>query len=163
MRIPQEPNYILRIRTDSYAGNFERELIAYSFGILDEIQMEIEFAPEYLEDFHASENMTYDDCYALLEDYLFERYQSVDDWEQMTFYGYYKDTDKYDFDSAAVYIYKLLPSHWEERIIRRIKKFFDGGYKKVYLERYKEFKTKTDFPKLISIELFEKGNLIKTY
>lgn len=39
MRVKQIPNYELIIKTDSYIGNFERELVSYSFGTLDNVQM----------------------------------------------------------------------------------------------------------------------------
>lgn len=41
MRVKQVPNYELIIKTNSYTGNFERELISYALGTLDNVQMEM--------------------------------------------------------------------------------------------------------------------------
>ena len=36
--------YRLVIKCDKWVGNFERELIGYSFGIIDGVQMDIDYA-----------------------------------------------------------------------------------------------------------------------
>ena len=158
MRKIQEPNYKLVIKTDSYTGNFERECIAYVLGILDEIQREINYAPEYLDSFHKEENLSFQDCANFLEEYLFERWQEVDDWEQMTFYeiGGEKCQDIF------IFIDKLFPKEWEERIIKRIINFFNGGYKEVAIKA-KEDEYIKKYPQLLEIKLIINNNVIKQY
>lgn len=126
MRVKQVPNYELIIKTNSYTGNFERELISYSLGILDHVQMEMDsFHGDYEmdlfweEEFNSMRKDYYDD-YELKDEYLMETYQDVDDWEQMTFYHM-----AYDCNSLAIQLVKPLSKYWEEIIIRRIKKFFE--------------------------------------
>lgn len=126
MRVKQIPNYELIIKTNSYTGNFERELISYSLGTLDSVQMEFsDFHGDYemdlfWEEEFNSERRDYYDDYELKDEYLMETYQDVDDWEQMTFYHM---TD--GCNSLAVQLVKPLNEYWEEIVIRRIKKFFD--------------------------------------
>lgn len=126
MRVKQIPNYELIIKTNSYTGNFERELISYSLGTLDNVQMEMSFFHGdyemdlfWEEEFNSKRRDYYDD-YELKDEYLMETYQCVDDWEQMTFYHM---TD--GCNSLAVQLVKPLNEYWEEIVIRRIKKFFD--------------------------------------
>lgn len=126
MIVEQIPNYELIIKTNSYTGNFDRQLISYALGTLDEVQMELgcfngdyEMDLFWEEEFN-SERKNYYDEYELKDEYLMETYQEVDDWEQMTFYHM---TD--DLNSLAIQLVKPLNEYWEEIIIRRIKKFFD--------------------------------------
>lgn len=126
MRVQQIPNYELIIKTNSYTGNFERELISYALGTLDNVQMEIgNFHGDYemdlfWEEEFSSKRKDYYDDYELKDEYLMETYQDVDDWEQMTFYHM---TD--ECNSLAIQLVKPLNEYWEEIVIRRIKKFFD--------------------------------------
>lgn len=126
MRVKQIPNYELIIKTNSYTGNFERELISYALGILDSVQMELgDFHGSYemdlfwKEEFNSRRKEYYED-YELKDEYLIETYQDVDDWEQMTFYH----SGDEDFNLLAIQLVKPLNDYWEEIIIRRIKKFF---------------------------------------
>ena len=126
MIVEQIPNYELIIKTNSYTGNFDRELISYALGILDEVQMELGyFNGEYemdlfWEEEFNSERKNYYDEYELKDEYLMETYQEVDDWKQITFYHMADD-----INSLAIQLVKPLNEYWEEIIIRRIKKFFD--------------------------------------
>jgi len=127
MIVKQIPNYELVIKTNSYVGNFERELVSYSLGILDKVQMEggsvhgaYEMDLFWKEEFN-SERIDYYDDYELKDEYLMETYQEVDDWEQITFY-HIVDSDSY---SLAIQLVKPLTEYWEEIIVRRIKKFFE--------------------------------------
>ena len=127
MRVKQIPNYELIIKTNKYTGNFERELISYSLGILDHIQMDLgNFHGDYEmnlfweEEFNSERIASYYDDYELKDEYLMETYQEVDDWEQMTFY--HMDGD---LNSLAIQLVKPLSHYWEEIVIRRIKKFFE--------------------------------------
>ena len=127
MRVKQTPNYELIIKTNSYTGNFERELISYALGTLDNVQMEMsDFHGSYEmdlfweEEFNSEKKDYYDD-YELKDEYLMETYQYVDDWEQMTFYHICDS----DFNSLAIQLVKPLNDYWEEIIVRRIKKFFE--------------------------------------
>lgn len=47
----KKPPYELCIVTDVYAGNFERELIAFSIGLLDGVQEKIKYARMYIQAF----------------------------------------------------------------------------------------------------------------
>ena len=92
MRVKQIPNYELIIKTNSYTGNFERELVSYALGTLDNVQMEMgdfhgshEMDLFWKEEFNSERKDYYDD-YELKDEYLMETYQDVDDWEQVTFY-----------------------------------------------------------------------------
>ena len=86
--------YTLEIECTDYWGSFEREFIAYSLGILDDVQMDIRYAEEYLEMFwqevFGRSHLDFEyalEHYVLLQDYLFETFQECDDWEQLTFYS----------------------------------------------------------------------------
>lgn len=125
MRVEQKANYELIIVTNSYVGNFERELISYALGTLDNVQMEMgDFHGDYEmdlfweEEFHSKRKDYYDD-YELKDGYLMETYQDVDDWEQMTFYH------MAGCNNLAIQLFKPLNEYWEEIVIRRIKKFFE--------------------------------------
>jgi hypothetical protein len=151
--------YILEVECSEYWGNFEREFVAYSMGILDDVQMGIRHSEEELEMFwqdvfgrshldfeHALEH------YVLLQDYLFETFQDCDDWEQLTFYSIDWDImDKEKRDVLKIQLAKPLDEYWEGIIIPRMKAFF--------AEHIYE-----DKAKLISIKLLdEQGNIIKNY
>lgn len=126
MRVEQIPNYELIIKTNSYTGNFERELVSYALGTLDNVQMEMgSFNGDYemdlfWEEEFNSERKDYYDDYELKDEYLMETYQEVDDWNQVTFYHMIGDCN-----SLAIQLVKPLNEYWEEIIVRRIKKFFD--------------------------------------
>ena len=77
MRIKQTVPYQLIIGCSSWVGNFERELIGYAFGILDEVQMDIDYAQKqrelfWEEEFGKYEVIGYYDNYELKDEYLLE-------------------------------------------------------------------------------------------
>lgn len=157
-RIP----YTLEIECTSYWGNFEREFLAYSIGILDDVQMRIRHSEEELEMFWTEvfnrKPPKFKEAleeYELLRDYLLETYQECDDWEQLTFYTI--DWDIYHKNGSNVLkiqLAKPLSRYWEEIIIHRMKAFFN---KKVY-----EYMKEDD--ELISIVLCDRqGNVVKEY
>lgn len=158
MRVKQIPNYELIIKTNSYVGNFERELISYAFGTLDNVQMEMgSFHGDYemdlfwKEEFGTDRKGYYDD-YDLKDKYLFETFQDVDDWEQMIFY-YMID----GYNTLAVQLYQPLDEFWEEIVIRRIKKFFE-------IKPCKYSHTISEDCKLIDLYLIDSSqNIIKRY
>lgn len=158
MRVEQKPNYELIIKTNSYTGNFERELVSYALGTLDNVQMELgDFHGEYEmelfwdEEFDSHRKDYYDD-YELKDEYLMETYQEVDDWEQVTFYHMAEDCN-----SLAIQLVEPLNEFWEEIVIRRIKKFFD-----VHPCRYDW--TLPENGKLLGLYLVDSdGNIIKNY
>jgi hypothetical protein len=164
MRKPKEPKYKLIISTDSYTGNFERELVGYTLGILDSVQMEIDHSRDYREAFRRQEGLESSDSRDFHDEYLFERYQEVDDWEQYTFYeiGCYTNNQCND---VAIFFKDIPEPAWEERIIRRIKLFFDGDYKKIedadWQKQFGHPAPYDKYPKLESIEWLENGNLFK--
>ena len=158
MRVKQIPNYEMVIKTNSYTGNFERELVSHCFGILDNVQMEMgDFHGDYEmdqfwdEEFESSRPGYYDD-YDLKDEYLMETFQDVDDWEQMTFYHMMDDSN-----SLAIQLFKPLDEYWEEIVIRRIKKFFN-----IHPCRY-EWTLPKD-AELIDLYLIDSsGKIIKNY
>ncbi len=92
--------YTLKITTNDYVGNFERELIAYVFGVLDGVQMKIDFASKEIEKYYQEEDefvrknypKNYSNDYYDYEsgnywlDKFYEFFTAVDDWHQITFY-----------------------------------------------------------------------------
>lgn len=158
MRVEQKSNYELIIKTNSYTGNFERELVSYALGTLDNVQMELgDFHGEYEmelfwdEEFDSHRKDYYDD-YELKDEYLMETYQEVDDYDQVTFYHMAEDCN-----SLAIQLVKPLNEFWEEIIIRRIKKFFD-----VHPCKYEWILPKNG--KLLDLFLVDSdGNVIKNY
>ena len=155
--------YTLEVECNSYWGSFEREFIAYSMGILDDVQMDIDFAEEertmfWKEVFGKDTLIEFDEAletYELLRDYLFETFQDVDDWEQLTFYQI--DWDIMHRNGSNVLKIQLaqpLSYYWENIIIPRMKDFFN---KKPY-----EYMDKD--AELISITLCDRtGNVVKEY
>ena len=155
-RIP----YTLEIECTDYWGSFEREFLAYSIGILDDVQMDIRHSEEELEMFwsevfgKASPDFeTALEEYELLRDYLFETFQECDDWEQLTFYSIDWDTlHKNKRNVLKVQLAKPLSPEWEDIIIPRMFKFFEKHI-------YEYLKEST---KLITIKLLDsKGQVVK--
>ena len=151
--------YILEVECDSYWGNFEREFVAYSMGILDDVQMSIRHSEEELEMFwqevFGRSHLDFEyalEHYVLLQDYLFETFQDCDDWEQLTFYFIDWDTmNKEKRDVLKIQLAKPLDEYWEGIIIPRMKAFF--------AEHIYE-----DKAKLIGIKLLdEQGKILKNY
>ena len=154
--------YTLEIECNSYWGNFEREFIGYSMGILDDVQMDIDHSEE-------ERTMFWDEVfgitppdfvealetYPLLQDYLFETFQECDDWEQLTFYQIDWDVmHKEKRNVLKIQLAQPLSEYWENIIIPRIKDFFD---KKIYKYMDKN-------AHLIGITLYDnKHNIIKRY
>ncbi len=155
--------YTLEIECNSYWGNFEREFLGYALGILDDVQMNIDFADKeramfWKEVFNKDEVISFEDAldsYELLRDYLFETFQDVDDWEQLTFYEIdWEAMHKEDRNILVVQLAKPLSTYWEEVVIPRMKRFFEL---KIY-----EYMDKD--AELTSITLCSKGhNPIKSY
>jgi hypothetical protein len=148
--------YTLEVECDSYWGNFEREFVAYSMGILDDVQMSIRHSEEYLEmfwqDVFGRSHLDFEyalEHYVLLQDYLFETFQECDDWEQLTFYSI--GWSVRDRELLRIQLTKPFDEYWECIIIPRMKAFF--------AEHIYE-----DKAKLISIKLLdEQGKILKNY
>ena len=154
--------YTLKICCNSYWGNFEREFLAYSIGILDDVQMHIRHSEEQLKMFwnevfnkEAPDFEEALESYDLLKDYLLETFQDVDDWWQLTFYQIDWDImHKNGSNVLKIQLAKPLSGEWEEIIIPRMKKFFDDR-PYAYLDKDAE---------LISITLCNrKGEVVKEY
>lgn len=154
--------YTLEIECTSYWGNFEREFLGYSIGILDDVQMGIDFADKERELFWKevlnSPPITYQYAsrfYELYTDYLLETFQVNDDWEQLTFYNI--DWDIYHKNGSNVLkiqLAKPLSKELEDIIIPRMKDFF--------LDKVYPYMSEAD--KLISITLCDRvGNVVKEY
>jgi len=156
-RIP----YVLEIECSSYWGNFEREFVAYSMGILDDVQhgrhSEEELEMFWTEVF-SKQPPTFEEAlenYPLLKDYLFETFQDVDDWAQLTFYRIdWTAMHNEQRDVFCIQLAKPLDKYWEDIIIPRMKDFFA---KKLY-------KWAREDMKLLNIRLYNsKRELIKEY
>jgi hypothetical protein len=154
--------YTLEIECSSYWGNFEREFLGYSIGILDDVQMHIDHSEEervlfWREVFNKepAEFRQEVESYELYRDYLLETFMECDDWEQLSFY--YIDFDAFHKEGRNVLkiqLAKPLSREWEEIIIPRMKAFFD---KKIY-----EYLREDD--ELTGITLCDrKGNVVKEY
>lgn len=157
-RIP----YTLAIECNSYWGNFEREFIAYSIGILDDVQMDIKHSEEELEMFWQEvfnkEPISFKealDNYDLLRDYLFETFQTCDDWEQLSFYHIDWDIlHKNGSNVLKIQLAKPLDYKWKSIIIPRMRDFFS---KHIY-------KYMKEDSKIINISLLDKtGNVVEEY
>lgn len=156
-RIP----YVLEIECTSYWGNFEREFVAYSMGILDDVQhgrhSEEELEMFWTEVF-SKQPPTFEEAlenYPLLKDYLLETFQEVDDWSQLTFYQIdWKAMHKEKREVLRIQLAKPLDEYWEGIIIPRMKDFFT---KKVY-------EWMREDTELLNIRLYNsKRELIKEY
>lgn len=129
--------YTIEVGCSSYWGNFEREFIAYSLGILDDVQMDIRHSEEELEMFwkevfnkEAPDFEEALESYDLLKYYLLETFQDVDDWWQLTFYQIdWEVMHREKRNVLKIQLAKPLSTQWEEIIIPRMKKFFD---RKIY-------------------------------
>jgi hypothetical protein len=153
--------YTLEICCNSYWGNFEREFIAYSLGILDDVQMDIRHSEEELEMFwkevfnkEAPDFEEALESYELLKDYLLETFQDVDDWWQLTFYQIdWEVLHREKRNVLKIQLAKPLSTEWEEIIIPRMKKFFD---KKIYEHMDKD-------AELEYIYLYDRKGVVKEY
>ena len=154
--------YTLEIECSSYWGNFEREFIGYSMGILDDVQMHIDYSEEeralFWKEVYNREPIDFEEAtesYELYRDYLLETFMVDDDWEQLSFY--YIDWEIFHRNKSNVLkiqLAKPLSRELEEIIIPRMKAFFD---KKIY-----EYLKEDD--ELISITLCDrKGEVVKEY
>lgn len=154
--------YTIEVECNSCWGGFEREFIAYSLGILDDVQMRIRHSEEQLsmfwEEVFNKEPIKFDEAlesYELLRDYLLETFHDVDDWYQLTFYNI--DWNAYHREKRyilKIQLAKPLSNYWENLIISRMKKFFiDKPYE--YINKDVE---------LTDIRLCDrKGNIVKEY
>lgn len=155
--------YTLEIECNSYWGNFEREFIGYSMGILDDVQMRINHSEEaramfWEEVFNKDEPITFEEAiesYELFRDYLLETFQDVDDWEQLTFYQIDWDImHRNGSNVLKIQLTKPLNYYWKSIIIPRMKAFFT---EKPYHYMDKD-------AALISITLCDRvGNVVKEY
>lgn len=156
--------YTLVVECNSWVGNFERELIGYSMGILDEVQMndvgysEEERALFWKEVFNRDVPIEYEDEYVLKDKYLCELWEEVDDWEQATFYnvcGRGNWTSKETNSAIKIYLFEpIKPTWFEQLIVNRMYEFFE---KKVY-------KWLHDDTKITAMYLTnDNGNIIKHY
>ena len=185
MKMKQLIPYRLCIQTDDYTGNFERELVGYSTGILDEVTESLisKFDPDdyckhwfYQDVMCMNEKSYYSRIKGgespLLRDYLCETYQEVDDWEQSTFYyinPYFDDKNSVMPDgsikcnSLYLQLVKPLPPIWEEIIIGRIVKFFKD--ERIRKEEFSCLKyAEWDKRHLVNITLIDdENNVVKQY
>ena len=133
--------YKLVIICNSYVGNFERELIAYSMGVLDNVQINIGFAKEErnmfwqdVEGKDAPEDFDdYQEHSTLLKEYLLET--CSDDGYNGSFQTFYAIDVNSDFvsevdeimgaDSSAIIIDMCKPfdGKWEDIVINRMQDF----------------------------------------
>ena len=156
--------YSIVVEFNAWVGNFERELIGYSMGILDIVQMddvghsEKERAMFWKEVFGRDKPIEYEDQYVLKDKYLCERWEGVDDWYQTTFYNVFgreKFVSKESASCLKIYLFEPIKPEWfEQLIINRMYDFFD---KKIYKWMHKE-------DKITALYLIDKDdNVIKHY
>lgn len=153
--------YTLEIECSSYWGNFEREFLGYTIGVLDDCQMRIRHSEEertlFWKEVFNRDLMNYKEAsesYELYKDYLLETFQECDDWEQLTFYSIDWDTmHKNGSNVLKIQLAKPFNKEWEEIIIPRMRAFFD---KKIY-------KYLNPDDKLISITLCDRFGVVKEY
>lgn len=154
--------YTLEVECNDYWGNFEREFIAYSMGILDDVQMNIRHSEEELEmfwqDVFGRSHLYFEyamEHYVLLRDYLFETFQACDDWEQLTFYYIDWETmHKEKRNVLKIQLAKPFDDYWETIIIPRMREFFEKHI-------YEYMKEDT---KLLCIRLLDQaGKVVKEY
>jgi hypothetical protein len=131
-------------------------------GILDDVQMSIRHSEEELEmfwqDVFGRPHLSFEyalEHYVLLQDYLFETFQDVDDWEQLTFYQIdWEIMHKNGSNVLKIQLAKPFDYYWQSIIIPRMKDFF--------VERPYEYMDED--AELISITLCDsKGNVVKEY
>ena len=120
----------LVICCDKWVGNFERELIGYAFGVLDGVQMRGDFAFEerlrFAKEVFGRDTVIdpEEEEFELLDKYLYETFQSADDWEQITFYSV--ETCRNNSESMIIIQFaETPPIKWTSIFIPRIKKFFE--------------------------------------
>ena len=159
---PKAP-YTIEVQCDRYWGNFEREFIAYSLGILDDVQMDIDYCDDIRETFwkdvFGKPAPTFKEAlesYGLLKDYLFERIEECDDWTQLTFYNIdwetYHRSNRF-INRLKIYLSQPLNHYWETIIIPRMKQFF-----------WHNLAPYGTYPELVDIRLVDKqGNVVKNY
>ena len=154
--------YTLEIECNSYWGNFEREFLGYSIGILDDVQMDIDHSDEeralFWKEVFDKEPISFKEAfesYDLYKDYLLETFQECDDWEQLTFYAIdWEAMHREDREVLRIQLTKPLSEYWENIIIPRMKAFFT--------KRPYEYLAKD--AELISIRLLDrKGTVVKEY
>lgn len=129
-----ESPYLLVLKSTDWTGNFEREIIGYSMGILDDVQMDIDFAEEERAQFwkdmveqkktgplfpftDAPDYYEASEEYPLLSEFLDETYQDVDDWAQSTFYNV---GSLGELSELKIQLTKPLSNEYEAVIIERM-------------------------------------------
>lgn len=176
----QKPDYLLKIKTDDYAGNYERELVAYALGILsvscmydylngDPFYQEIfkkyfkkywkkEGCRDYEEYLQKHPDAASTDKYThFYKNMLHPTWQCVDDWEEETFYNIYHK------DGGRTIIIQIRDAEFAgtevgKRLLKRIRKFFKKGYACRIAKSYK------NPPKLLSLALFDTNEqLVKEF
>ena len=176
--------YTIEVECNTYWGNFEREFIGYSMGVLDEVQMHIDFAEEQRilfwwnnfpdlmattafkkgEEYKLPDMEWCEENHELLKEFLLETVQDVDDWWQLTFYDIDWDAlrgctlygigDEFKKNILKIQLAKPLTPYWENIIIPRMKLFF----------QQRIYKWMDEDAKLISIKMYDKDhNLVKEY
>lgn len=156
--------YSIVVEFNTWAGNFDRELVGYSMGMLDEVQMnevahsEKERAMFWKEVFNRDLPIEYDDEYSLKDKYLYERWEDVDDWMQATFYNVFSREEFVSEDSTSclkIYLFDQIKPEWFEQII--INRMYDFFTKKIYKWKHKD-------DRITALYLVDKdNNVIKHY
>ena len=157
--------YSIVVEFNAWAGNFERELVGYSMGILDEVQMnevghaEKERGMFWKEVFNRDVPIEYDDEYVLKDKYLYERWEDVDDWMQATFYNVFGHSTKFFSEESTsylkIYLFEPIKPEWFEQLI--INRMYDFFRKKIYKWLHKD-------DKITALYLVDKdNNVIKHY
>lgn len=168
MRVEQKAPFYLQLTFDKYTGNFEREFVSYVLGVLDEVQLSIDYDDrnQFMKLCQTEEGMSEDECFAYIEDHFFETYQEVDDWEQVTFYNIAWGVDgtkikkETNCNSILLQLAHKPTEEFMERLIRR-------GVKFCFTEELKTWGTATEYghdassqPSEFSIALLDEDKTI---
>lgn len=182
----RESKYYLVIHTDSYAENFERELISYCIGIIppecgdyaktfekifwnNEVSSSINSYEEYKKSIEEKKKV-FGDC-DISEDkftYFYENYLVKSDiFNGLFHYDSFYDLDFYynqnslDLNTICIFLNEIPDERFEEILVRRIKNFFDKNVYKVVkdfecLSQFEELSTEKGGFKLLDLELIDK-------
>lgn len=179
--------YTIEVECNSYWGNFEREFIAYSMGVLDEVQMHIDHSdyermlfwhdifPTLIEekfsgiapglkDYLLPDMEWCEENYELLKEFLLETVQECDDWYQLTFYGI-------DWEALRGHSLYGIGEQFKKNILYiQLAKPLTPYWENIIIPRMKLFfqqriyKWMDKDAKLISIKMYDKDhNLVKEY
>jgi hypothetical protein len=155
MKLYPKPRNVIAITTDSYTGNFDRELMTYVFGF-DSFD-NTAYSEEYADIFVKETGISVEDSKAMYSQYLLEIYGWNDDMEEFRFYELSNYVEGKGTMGIEIFLNGKLPKDIEDRIKLRISNFFDFGFKEIELRRRFELfgnnNYSTSIPKLLHLNI----------